>query len=82
VTYEHGLYIRNEPNGKIIASAPYQDTLYYRPGSDVSDAKGWIWLEVRLYPPTQGYVTGWILVRDQYGTFFTKPRFRPFPKME
>ena len=82
VTYKYGLYIRSEPNGKIIASAPYQDTLYYRPGSDVSDAKGWIWLEVRLYPPTQGYVTGWILVRDQYGAFFTKPRFRPFPKME
>jgi LysM repeat protein len=82
VKYKYGLYIRDEPNGKIVASALAGDTLYYRPGSDISDGKGWIWVEVKLYPPTQGLYSGWVLVRDQYGIFFTKPRFRPFPKVE
>ncbi len=81
IKYKHGMYIRNTPNGTIIASAVDGDTLYYKPGSDISDAKGRIWIEVRLYPPTQGYTTGWLLVRDQYGTFFTKPRFRPLGEL-
>lgn len=77
VIYRHGLYIRNAPNGTIIGSAAYGDILYSRPGSDVIDDKGWVWVEVRMYPPAQGYYSGWILVRDQYGYVFTKPRFRP-----
>ncbi len=81
IDYKYGMYIRNAPNGKIIASALDEGTLYYRPGSDISDAKGRIWVEVRLYPPTQGYVTGWLLVRDQYGTFFTRPHFRPLENL-
>jgi LysM repeat protein len=76
ITYKHGMYIRTAPNGVVIASAQKNDILYYRPGSDVADAKGRIWVEVKLYPPTQGYATGWMMVRDQLGTYFTRPRFR------
>jgi hypothetical protein len=38
------------------------------------DSKYRIWVEVKLNPPVKGYYTGWLLVTDQFGTFFTDPQ--------
>jgi len=74
VTYKHGLYIRSEPGGAVISSALNKDTLYYRTNSVFTDANWKVWVEVRVYPPTKGYYTGWILVKDQLGNYFTSPQ--------
>jgi hypothetical protein len=47
---------------------------YYRSGSVFRDGKGCVWVEVKLYPPVKGYTTGWMMVRDQLGTYFTSPQ--------
>jgi LysM repeat protein len=73
VAYAHGLYVRSSPGGPIIASAMNKTTWYYRQSSVFTDSKWKIWAEVRLYPPVDGYATGWILVKDQFGAVFTNP---------
>ena len=73
IAYEHGLYVRSDPGGPIIASALDKTTWYYRPNSVFIDSKWKVWAEVKLYPPVKGYTVGWILVRDQLGTYFTDP---------
>jgi LysM repeat protein len=77
VAYKGGLFIRTEPGGKIIASALNNDTLYYRTNSVFVDKKWKVWVEVKLFPPTKGYYVGWVLVRDQYGTYFVNPQIDP-----
>lgn len=77
INYKHGLYIRSEPGGKIIASALNRETVYYRTNSVFVDKKWKVWVEVKLFPPTKGYYTGWLLVRDQFGTYFTDPQIDP-----
>ena len=74
INYKHGLYVRDQPGGSIIASGLNKTVWYYRPGSVFTDTKGCVWVEVRLYPPVKGYTTGWMLVRDQLGTYFTSPQ--------
>jgi LysM repeat protein len=74
VAYKYGLYIRSEPGGAIIASAVNKDTLYYRTNSVFMDGNWKVWVEVRVYPPTKGYYTGWVLVKDQLGNYFTEPQ--------
>ena len=74
IDYKHGLYVRSAPGGTIIASALDKTTWYYRPNSIFIDSKWKVWAEVKLYPPVKGYTTGWILVKDQLGTYFTDPR--------
>jgi LysM repeat protein len=73
IAYEHGLYIRSAPGGTIIASALNQTTWYYKQNSVFIDSKGKVWAEIKLFPPVKGYSTGWILVKDQLGTYFTDP---------
>lgn len=77
VAYKYGLYIRSEPGGAIIASALNKEKLYYRTNSVFVDSNWKVWVEVRVYPPTKGYYTGWVLVRDQFGTYFTDPAIGP-----
>jgi len=77
VTYEHGLHIRTAPGGTIISSALYKDIIYYKPSSVFVDKKWKVWVEVKLYPPMSGYYTGWMLVRDQLGTYYTSPQIAP-----
>jgi LysM repeat protein len=77
VAYKHGLYIRSEPGGKIIASALNKETVYYRTNSVFVDKKWKVWVEVKLYPPVDGRYTGWLLVRDQLGNYFTNPQIDP-----
>jgi LysM repeat protein len=74
IDYRHGLYVRSEPGGNIIASGLNKTVWYYRSGSAFTDKKGCVWVEVNLYPPVKGYTTGWMLVKDQLGNYFTKPQ--------
>lgn len=73
IDYKHGLFVRAQPGGSIIASGLNKTVWYYRPSSVFTDSKGCVWAEVNLYPPVKGYTTGWMLVRDQLGTYFTDP---------
>jgi LysM repeat protein len=79
VDYEHGLYIRDMPNGNIIASALDGQQLTYRTDSVFQDSNWKVWVEVKLYPPTKGYYVGWLMVRDQMGTYYTNPRIAADP---
>jgi LysM repeat protein len=74
IDYKHGLYVRSQPGGPIIASGLNKTIWYYRPNSVFVDSKWKVWVEVRLYPPVKGYSTGWMLVKDQFGTYFTDPQ--------
>ena len=74
INYKHGLYVRSQPGGSIIASGLNKTVWYYRSSSVFTDRKGCVWAEVRLYPPVNGYATGWMMVRDQLGTYFTSPQ--------
>ncbi len=76
INYEYGMRIRNAPGGKVIASAVNKETLYYRANSVFVDDNWKVWVEVNI-SPTKGYTTGWLLVRDQFGTYFTEPRIGP-----
>jgi LysM repeat protein len=73
IDYKHGLFVRSQPGGAIIASGLNKTVWFYRPSSVFTDQKGCVWAEVKLFPPVKGYATGWMLVRDQLGTFFTDP---------
>jgi len=73
IAYKHGLYVRSGPGGNIIASALNKTKWQYRTSSIFIDAHWKVWAEVRLTPPVKGYSTGWILVKDQLGTYFTDP---------
>jgi hypothetical protein len=74
IAYKNGLYVRSEPGGAIIASALNKTAWKYRQSSVFIDSRGKVWAEVRLIPPAKGYSTGWILVKDQLGTYFTDPQ--------
>lgn len=77
VAFKGGLYIRSAPNGKIISSALNKETVYYFPSSITTDTKGRSWVQVKLFKSVPGYSTGWLLVKDQFGTFFTNPQISP-----
>ncbi len=74
IAYKHGLYVRSAPGGAIIASALDKTTWQYRQSSVFIDSHWKVWAEVCLNPPVKGYSTGWILVKDQLGTYFTDPQ--------
>lgn len=73
IAYKYGLYVRNAPGGDIIASALNDTTWRYRQSSIFIDSRWKVWAEVKLIPPVKGYSMGWILVKDQLGTYFTDP---------
>lgn len=73
INYANGLFVRAEPNGRIIASGRDGSSWLYDPTSVFTDNKGKAWVKVHLYPAVQGYTSGWMLVRDQLGKFYTKP---------
>jgi LysM repeat protein len=74
VDYKHGLFVRSQPGGPIIASGLDKTVWFYRPGSVFIDSKGKVWVEVNLYQHPKGYTKGWMLVKDQLGNYFTDPR--------
>ena len=73
IAYKYGLYIRSEPGGAMIASALDKTTWHYRKNSVIIDSHWKVWAEVSLSPPVKGYSTGWILVKDNLGAYFTDP---------
>ena len=79
ITYRRGMYIRSAPGGTILSSALYKETVYYVSGSVFVDKKWKVWVQVKLFPPVKGNTTGWLLVRDQFGTYFTDPQIGPDP---
>jgi LysM repeat protein len=74
IDYKFGMLIRNKPNGTFIQSAVNDSTWKYKPGSVFIDSKYRVWVEVKLNPPVKGLTTGWLLVKDQFGTYFTEPQ--------
>jgi LysM repeat protein len=78
IAYGPGMFIRSEPGGTIIASALDNTTWYYRLNSVFMDKRWKVWVEVRLYPPVKGHSTGWLLVKDQLGKYFTDPQIDPY----
>ncbi len=77
IAYQYGLFVRVEPGGKIIASGRNNSAWLYIPNSVFTDSRGKVWVQVHLYPAVKGYSTGWMLVRDQLGKFFTDPPIDP-----
>jgi len=73
IAYEFGLFVRAEPDGRIIASGRNNSAWLYDPSSVFADSKGKVWVKVHLYPAVKGYSSGWMLVRDQLGKYFTNP---------
>lgn len=74
IDYKHGLFVRTQPGGPVIASGLDKSIWYYKVGSAFLDSKWRVWVEVVLYPPVKGHTSGWMLVKDQFGTYFTDPR--------
>ncbi|MCK6585623.1 MAG: LysM peptidoglycan-binding domain-containing protein [Anaerolineales bacterium] len=77
IAYEGGMFIRSDPGGPIIASALHKTSWYYDLNSVFVDKKWKVWVKIKISPPVKGYSTGWLLVRDQYGTYFTSPKIDP-----
>ena len=78
IAYGPGMFIRSEPGGSIIASALDDTTWSYKLNSVFMDKRWKVWVEVRLYPPVKGHSTGWLLVKDQLGKYFTDPQIDPY----
>jgi hypothetical protein len=49
----------------------------YRKNSLTTDSINFVWVEVALSQPVDGNSTGWILVRDSLGKYFTDPNLGP-----
>jgi hypothetical protein len=73
IANKFGLFVRAEPNGRIIASGRNDSKWLYDPASVFYDSRGRVWVKVHLYPAVRGYSSGWMMVRDQLGTYFTSP---------
>jgi LysM repeat protein len=74
IDYKYGLFVRTQPGGPVIASGLDKSVWYYKVGSAFVDSKWRVWVEVVLYPPVKGHTSGWMLVKDQFGAYFTDPR--------
>lgn len=84
VTNYRGLLIRTGPGMNFptiessVASAVYRSTWLYRKNSiTVNPAEGFVWVEITFSQPVNGYSTGWILVKDGLGNYFTNPTIDP-----
>jgi LysM repeat protein len=73
IDYSYGMYIRSDPGGPIIASALDKTSWYYKLNSVFIDKNYKVWVQVKISPSVKGYSTGWLLVKDQLGTYFTNP---------
>jgi LysM repeat protein len=83
VTYGHGLLVRTGPGKNYreiqspLVSAVKNTHWRYRNNSVTVDSKGFVWVEVALGQMVNGYSTGWILVKDSLGNYFTNPHIDP-----
>ena len=83
ITYGHGLLVRAGPGKNYseiqspLVSAVKNTNWRYRKDSVTVDSIGFVWVEVALSQMVNGYSTGWILVRDTLGNYFTEPKINP-----
>lgn len=79
VTYGQGLIVRIGPgtnNAEIhslLVSAMGHTHWWYRKNSATMDSIGMVWVEIQLPQPVNGSSTGWIMVKDMLGNYFTVP---------
>ena len=74
ITYKYGLYIRNAPGGGDIVSSAVNKTYWkYNTGTIRRLEDGTVWVEVKMGEKINGRWTGWILVKDWLGNYFTDP---------
>lgn len=84
VTYGKGLRVRTGPglsSSEIVSPfvGALQDTIWrYRRNSITVDSVGLVWVEVALSQMVDGRCTGWIMVSDVLGGFFTSPELGPY----
>ena len=82
VVYKHGLLVRTGPSrGYAEIKSPYSNaikgtTWQYRKNSITFDSEGFVWVEVVLNQ-LSGYSTGWIIVKDGLGGYYTDPNINP-----
>ncbi len=83
VTYGRGLLVRTGPGTSYseikspVVSAIQRTNWWYRKGSATVDSMGFVWVEVALSQTVNGYSTGWIMVKDSLGNYFTRPNIDP-----
>jgi LysM repeat protein len=79
VTNQKGLYIRTGPGidyptiESPIASAVYQSSFLYTKNSVTVDPLGYVWVQITFDQTLHGYSTGWIMVKDGLGNYYTNP---------
>ena len=83
VTYKYGLTVRTGParyTGEIAGlyvSAVKGSTWTYLKSSITVDREGFAWVKVALPRTVDGYDTGWIVVKDGEGNYYTSPEIDP-----
>ncbi len=84
ITYGDGMLVRMGPSKDYgILQSPlipslFNSTWQYRKNSLTKDSKGLLWVEITLNATVNGYSTGWLLVKDTIGNYFTSPRMDPY----
>jgi len=79
VTNQRGLYIRTGPGINYptiespVASAVYRSSFLYARSSVTVDSLGLVWVQITFSQPVNGQSTGWIMVKDGQGNFYTNP---------
>jgi len=79
VTNQKGLYIRTGPGINYptiespIATAVYRSSFIYTKSSVTVDPLGYVWVQITFDQPVNGYSTGWIMVKDGLGNYYTNP---------
>ena len=79
VTNQKGLYIRTGPGidyptvESPSASAVYQSSFLYTKNSVTVDPLGYVWAQITFDQTVHGISTGWIMVKDGLGNFYTNP---------
>jgi LysM repeat protein len=82
ISYGYGLTVRVGPGKQYIpvdsiyVSAVKDSVWDYRKNSATIDSQGYVWVEVLLNSMAP-YSTGWILVRDTLGKYYTEPLIDP-----
>jgi LysM repeat protein len=83
VTYKYGLTVRTAParfHGEIAGlyvEAIKGSTWTYLKGTTTVDAEGFVWVQVVLPRVVGGYETGWLVVKDALGNYYTDPNINP-----
>ena len=79
VTNQKGLYIRTGPGinyptiESTATSAVYRSSFIYTKSSITVDPLGYVWAQITFDQTVHGYSTGWIMVKDGLGNYYTSP---------